>query len=154
MMIQNFDLHEVKLRDGGVVLRPCDANDAQTLAHWFSDDDIDRWQVRVVDEFTVWPFMILRESNEAGFLQVWRTESGVGGLEIFVSPEQRRRGNAVRTLQLIARHLRDHLGWDKVTIEPHSDDAPAIACFTKAGFRDFGERRDDGDHTHIILQWP
>jgi RimJ/RimL family protein N-acetyltransferase len=54
----------------------------------------------------------------------------------------------------MARHLRERLCWGKVTIEPHSDDERAIACFEKAGFEDRGERRDDGDHTHVILEWP
>jgi RimJ/RimL family protein N-acetyltransferase len=153
-MIQHFDLGAVTLNDIDLTLRPCNAADKATLTRWFGEDGIDRWQVRVVDEFTIWPFMIARNGADAGFLQVWRTHAGVGGLEIFVTPEQRRRGIAVRSLTRIAQHLRDKLGWQKITIEPHSDDAPAIRCFEKAGFRDFGERRDDGDHTHIILKWP
>jgi aminoglycoside 6'-N-acetyltransferase len=87
-------------------------------------------------------------------MQAWRTTNGVAGIEIFVAPNFRRRGIASTALGLIARHLRDGLGWPKVTIEPHSDDEPAIACFKRAGFLDRGERRDDGDHTHIILEWP
>jgi len=153
-MMQHFDLRETTLNDGDVSIRPCDEYDAATLGKWFSDDGIDRWQLRTVDEFTIWPFMIALDGTDAGFLQTWRMTNGTAGLEIFISPDYRRRGIAARVLRLMARHLREALRWEKVTIEPHSDDAPAIACFTKAGFEDRGVRRDDGDHTHIILEWP
>lgn len=153
-MMQHFDLRETTLNDGDVSIRPCDEHDASRLRQWFSDDGIDRWQLRVVDEFTIWPFMIAFDGVDAGFLQAWRMTNGVAGLEIFVAPEYRRRGIAVRALGAMARHLREGLRWEKVTIEPHSDDGHAIACFAKAGFEDRGERRDDGDHTHVILQWP
>jgi RimJ/RimL family protein N-acetyltransferase len=154
MMIQHFGLRETTLNDGDLTIRPCNAGDQSALTRWFSDDGPDRWEARVVDEFTIWPFMIAQDGADAGFLQVWRTNDGVGGLEIFIAPEDRRRGIAVRALKSIAEYLRDNLQWQKITIEPHSDDAPAVRCYEKAGFRDFGERRDDGDHTHIILEWP
>jgi RimJ/RimL family protein N-acetyltransferase len=154
MMIQHFDLRDVTLHDGDLEVRPCTSNDEATLVKWFAQDGIDRWQLRVVDEFTIWPFMILANGTDTGFLQVWRTNGGVGGLEIFVVPQQRREGIASRTLRLIANYLRDKLGWHKITIEPHADDEAAIRCYERAGFLDFGERRDDGDHTHIILEWP
>ncbi len=153
-MIQHFDLREIVLHDGDVTIRPCSATDATILKRWFGDDGIDRSAYRVVDEFTIWPFIIEASSANAGFLQVWRTNENVGGLEIFIAPEHRRKGVAERALCLAARHLREDLGWGEITIEPHSDDEPAIACFKKAGFVDRGERRDDGDHTHVILQWP
>lgn len=124
------------------------------LTLWFAQDALDRWQIRTVDEFTIWPFIAEFENREAGFLQVWRTRAGVGGLEIFVAPEYRRHGVALRVLQLTARYLRSELRWPQVTIEPHGEDAAAIACFRKAGFVDSGKRRDDGDHTHVILEWP
>ncbi|HKU66434.1 MAG TPA: GNAT family N-acetyltransferase [Candidatus Baltobacteraceae bacterium] len=153
-MIQHFDLCETALIDGDVSIRPCDAYDAATLAQWFRDDGVDRGQLRIVGEFTIWPFMVTLRGIDAAFLQAWRTTNGAGGLEIFVAPDYRRRHIAIRALKRMARHLRSELGWEKITVEPHSDDDMAIRCFEKAGFRDLGERRDDGDHTHIILEWP
>jgi RimJ/RimL family protein N-acetyltransferase len=153
-MIQHFDLRETRLADKEVSVRPCVDHDAAMLAQWFPNDGINRSELRIVDEFTIWPFMIAVDGVDAGFLQVWRTANGVGGLEIFIAPQYRRRRAAVRALRAMAQHLRDALRWQKITIEPHSDDEPAIRCFKSAGFRDCGERRDDGDHAHVILEWP
>lgn len=153
-MIRDLAFSGTHLSDGIVTIRPCSETDATTLTHWFSNDALDRWNVRIVGEFTIWPFIVAFENREAAFLQVWRTSAGTGGLEIFVAPEYRRRGVALRALQLIARYLRSELRRPDVTIEPHGDDEAAIACFKKAGFVDNGKRRDDGDHVHVILEWP
>ena len=154
MMIQHFDLCDVALHDGAVTVRSADKSDEAILLRWFPEEDaVDRCELRVVDEFTIWPFIIMDGDAGAGFLQMWRTAAGVGGLEIFIAPEHRRQGIATRALALAAHYLRKHLGWEKITIEPHTDDDAAIACFEKAGFRDNGLRRDDGDHAHMILEW-
>lgn len=110
--------------------------------------------MRVIDEFTIWPFIILQNSSAAGFAQVWRTTGGTGGLEFFVAPEYRRRRIATAASAMLAKHLRAKLGWTRITLEPHTDDDAAISCFAKAGFVDSGARRDDGDHAHMILEWP
>lgn len=154
VMIRDLAFSGTHLSDGIVTIRPCGETDAAILALWFSNDAVDRWKIRIVGEFTIWPFIVAFENREAAFLQVWRTSAGTGGLEIFVAPECRRHGVALRALPLIAGYLRSELHWPHVTIEPHSDDAAAIACFKKAGFVDNGKRRDDGDHTHVILEWP
>lgn len=153
-MIQRFDLRDVVLSDGHVIVRPASKRDEALLLRWFPQEDAEgRCEVRVVDEFTIWPFIIAEGEAEAGFAQVWITTVGTGGLEFFIVPEFRRRGIATAVSRLLARHLRDDLRWQRITLEPHSDDAAAISCFTKAGFVDRGARRDDGDHTHIILEW-
>ncbi len=154
-MIQHFDLRDVELRDGRVTIRSAKQRDEAVLRTWFPDsDEAGRTDVRVIDEFTIWPFIIMEDANDAGFFQVWRIPDGTVGLEPFVAPAFRRRRIALTASALMARHLRDKLGWERITVEPHSDDKAGIACFTKAGFVDRGARRDDGDHTHTILEWP
>lgn len=154
-MIQHVDLRDVVLRDGRVTIRSAHQQDEALLRAWFPDDDAsERAELRVVDEFTIWPFVLMEDVNDAGFLQVWRIPDGTAGLEFFVAPAFRRRRLACVASALMARHLRDDLGWKRITVEPHSDDEISIACFTKAGFVDRGARRDDGDHTHVILEWP
>lgn len=146
----------IVLSEGDVSIRPCRAGDAESLKIWFPDDGNaeNRVDIRVVDEFTIWPFTILQHGQNIGFMQAWRMTNGTAGLEIFIAPEFRRRAAATRALGLMARHLRESLRWNKITIEPHDDDVRGIACCTKAGFVDRGERRDDGDHRHVILEWP
>jgi RimJ/RimL family protein N-acetyltransferase len=154
-MIQHVDLREIVLRDGRVTIRSAHVADEELLRAWFDDPDAaQRAHLRVVDEFTIWPFVIMEDVNEAGFLQVWRTPDETAGLEIFVAAPFRRRRLARIASALMARHLRRDLGWRRITVEPHAGDDGAIACFTQAGFVDRGARRDDGDHTHIILEWP
>lgn len=155
-MIQHFDLREIVLNDADVTIRPCSARDVATLKNWFPDepDQAHHVDVREIEEFTTWPFMISHDDADAGFLQTWRMTNGTGGLEIFIAPEHRRKGVAARALRLMARFLRERLRWRKVTIEPHDGDPRGIACCEKAGFIDAGERRDDGDHSHIIFVWP
>lgn len=155
MMIQHFDLRDVELNDERITIRSAHKIDEEILLRWFDPQDaIDRCELRVVDEFTIWPFIIVKRGEEAGFLQAWITTLGTGGLEIFVAPHVRRHGVATAALALMAANLRERLGWKRITIEPHADDAAAIACCVKAGFLDRGARRDDGDHAHIIMEWP
>lgn len=154
-MIQDFEYNRTHLSDRVVTIRPCSERDVTTLTQWFSHEGTgDRWKIRTVEDFKIWPFIVVFENRAAAFLQVWRTSAGAGGLEIFVAPDSRRRGVALRALRLMARYVRSELRWPDVAIEPHGDDEAAIACFKKAGFVDNGKRRDDGDHTHVILEWP
>lgn len=154
-MIQHFDLHDLTLQGEGIIVRAARESDEATLREWFSSEDARaRSEIRRVDEFTIWPFMIEQGGVHAGFAQVWRTTIGTAGLEFFVAPEFSSRAVMTAAAALLASHLRDNLGWEKITVEPHSDDESAIASFQKAGFVDKGERRDDGDHMHIILEWP
>jgi aminoglycoside 6'-N-acetyltransferase len=154
-MIQHFDLRGLVLRDERVEIRSANERDEDLLHAWFDDPDArQRAHMRVVDEFTIWPFVIMEDVNDAGFLQVWRVPDGTAGLEVFVAPPFRRRRLARIASALMARHLRDDLGWRRITVEPHADDDAAVACFVQAGFVDRGERRDDGDHSHVILEWP
>ena len=154
-MIQHFDLRDVVLSDGRVTVRPARKGDEEILLRWFDPEDaVDRCEVRVVEEFTIWPFIITTSDGEAGFAQAWITTEGEGGLELFVANDVRRHGIGTAAIRLLARHLRDDLHWKRIAVEPRANDEASIACYTKAGFVDRGARRDDGDHVHIILQWP
>lgn len=154
-MIQHFDLRDVALSENRITIRSAHKEDEELLLRWFDPEDaIDRCEVRVIEEFTIWPFIVIEPSGAAGFAQAWMTAGGTGGLEVFVAAEFRRRRVATAALRLLSVCLREKAGWKRITIEPHMGDDAAIACCRKAGFVDRGARRDDGDHTHIILEWP
>lgn len=167
IMIQDFDLRRTILSDGNVTLRPAIADDTEILARWFSDPDIYRYwggsplthaeaalrtDTRTAGDLTVWPFIIEHSGEPAGYLQVWRSESAIAGIDLFLIPAFRAQGIGSRASRMVGRHLQ-HRHWKSVTTDPHSDDAVAIACFKKAGFVDRGARRDDGDHQHVILEF-
>jgi aminoglycoside 6'-N-acetyltransferase len=63
---------------------------------------------------------------------------------------------AVDAIRTLARHLIEHGGHHHLTIDPAADNARAIACYAKVGFRPVGvlrqnERGIDGSFHDTFL---
>ncbi|MFE6856342.1 GNAT family N-acetyltransferase, partial [Streptomyces sp. NPDC057674] len=60
-------------------------------------------------------------------------------------------------VRALARHLVHELGFHRLVIDPAADNAPAIRCYTKVGFRPVGvmrqyERGADGSwHDGLLM---
>lgn len=78
-------------------------------------------------------------------------------IDIYVDPAHHGRGIGTDAVRTLARHLlRDH-GYHRLTIDPAADNAVAIACYAKVGFRPVGvmrqyERGPDGTwHDGLLM---
>src|SRR5579884_304001 len=167
-MMQDFPLEHLVLSDGEIVIRSAHANDEPLLTTWFSDPQVyAHWggvslpqneiaahcRVDVDDNGTCWAFIILHGGEPAGFIQAWVQRDMTGGLDLFIAPARRRKGIALRTLAMLAAHLRDVIGWKRITVDPLPYNAPAIALYKRAGFVDTGKRFSQAGELHMLMEF-
>lgn len=70
-------------------------------------------------------------------------------IDIFLDPKIHGHGYGREVIALVAAHLIDDRGHHRITIDPATDNAAAIACYAAVGFRPVGimrqyERGPDG----------
>lgn len=116
------------------------------------------------DDPGVHAYAIVDRSDEAvvGFVQ-WDEEDDPqyrrAGVDIFVDPRHHGRGVGTDTVRTLLAHLVDDHGHHRVVIDPAADNAAAIACYRKAGFRDVGvmhayEQGADGSfHDGLLMEY-
>jgi aminoglycoside 6'-N-acetyltransferase len=147
------------LSDGEITVRPASAADEDRLFAWFTDPEVYRWWggepktreyalrhagVMNDEDGTAWPFIVLRESEAIGYLQLWRDNNGTAGLDMLLAPAFRGHGFAARAASAVARYLCD-AGWPQLTVDPAVGNVRAIRMWEKAGFAKTGEIVDVGD---------
>jgi aminoglycoside 6'-N-acetyltransferase len=119
--------------------------------------EVGRWWGPVPDDFPLGDepeatrFTIVVEGRIAGMVQFgeendpdWRH----GSIDIFLAPDFHGRGIGTEAVRRVIRVLVDERGHHRVTIDPAADNAAAIRCYEKAGFRAVGVMRKawrDGD---------
>lgn len=80
------------------------------------------------------------------------------GIDVFVASRFQNRGIGSEAVRLVARFLFDVRGHHRLTIDPAADNARAIRCYEKVGFRLVGlmrqyERRADGSfHDGLLME--
>jgi aminoglycoside 6'-N-acetyltransferase len=78
-------------------------------------------------------------------------------MDIYLDPAVHGRGVGTDALRTLARHLFVDHGHHRIEIDPAVDNAPAIRCYTKVGFRPVGvmrkaERGNDGTwHDSLLM---
>jgi aminoglycoside 6'-N-acetyltransferase len=77
-------------------------------------------------------------------------------IDIFLAPAHQGRGVGSEAIGLVVDHLLGERGHHRITIDPATGNAAAIACYAKAGFRPVGvmrlaERDSDGRGWHDSL---
>ncbi len=79
------------------------------------------------------------------------------GIDLFIDPLRHGEGLGTDAVRALCRHLvRDH-GYHRLVIDPAADNAAAIRCYTKVGFRPVGimrayERAADGTfHDGLLM---
>lgn len=77
-------------------------------------------------------------------------------IDIFVDPTMHRQGIATDAIRTLADYLFDQRGHHRLVIDPAADNTPAIACYTKVGFKPVGvmrayERQEDGSWADGLL---
>jgi aminoglycoside 6'-N-acetyltransferase len=62
-------------------------------------------------------------------------------IDIFLDPAFHNRGLGTKAVRLLVRHLIEDRGHHRITIDPAADNAAAIRCYEKAGFKPVGVMR-------------
>ena len=100
------------------------------------------------------------DSRVVGAIQ-WSAETEPdyrhAGIDIYLDPTVHGRGVGTDAVRTLARHLIVDEGFHRLVIDPAADNAAAIKCYSKVGFRPVGimrkyERGSDGTwHDGLLM---
>jgi aminoglycoside 6'-N-acetyltransferase len=157
------------LRGAVVTLRLATADDIPALARiratpevrrrWRGDDDMAAEVGRDLDEPGAQTYAIVLGHRIVGAIQ-WSAEEEPdyrhAQIDIYVDPSDHGRGVCTDAVRTLARHLIDDHGHHRISIDPAADNAAAIRCYEKVGFRPVGimrqyERDADGAWHNSLL---
>ena len=158
------------LRGREVCLRPLRAADAdrmveirrtpEVMARWRGTDLAQEFADDLADP-DLFQFAIERPNGDVvGMIQYAEEDDPDyrhASIDIFVDPSAHRQGVAFDAIGTLADHLLHERGHHRLTIDPAADNAAAIACYAKIGFRPVGvmreyERRADGSwHDGLLM---
>jgi aminoglycoside 6'-N-acetyltransferase len=158
------------LQGAQVALRPATVEDVPELARIRATPEVYRrfgGGPDLADEVTadlaeegLHYYVIERAGRLVGGVQ-WSEESDPdyrhAQIDIYVDPAVHGRGIGTDAVRTLARHLITDHGHHRLVIDPAADNASAIACYRKVGFRPVGvmrryERGPDGDwHDGLLM---
>ena len=152
-----------------VSLRPAAADDIPTLAKIRATPEVYRWWRGEADmssgggrhrRLEAETLVVEFEGRVVGAIQ-WSAETEPdyrhAGIDIYLDPSVHRRGMGSDAVRTLARHLIVEQGFHRLVIDPAADNAAAIRCYTKVGFRPVGimrkyERGSDGTwHDGLLM---
>jgi aminoglycoside 6'-N-acetyltransferase len=158
------------LQGAKVILRPPTPEDVPELARIRDTEQVNRWwrggddMIAAVEEDLAQPdvdtFVIEHDGQVAGAIQ-WQAETEPdylhANIDIYLDPALHRRGLGSDAVRTLARHLINDRGHHRLVIDPAADNAAAIRCYTKVGFKPVGimrsyERSVDGTwHDGLLM---
>jgi aminoglycoside 6'-N-acetyltransferase len=111
---------------------------------WRGGDDLDTAVIGDLQEPGSTPYVIEFSSRVVGWIQ-WSAEEDpdyrYASIDIYLDPAAHGRGLGTDAVRTMARHLIVDHGHHRLEIDPAADNAAAIRCYTKVGFRPVGIRR-------------
>src|SRR6202048_4096218 len=142
------------LRGSLVTLRPATPEDIPELARIRAAPEVARWwrggedmAAAVAEDLAeegTETFVVEHDGRVAGAIQ-WHAEEEPdyrhAGIDIYLDPAVRGRGFGTDAVRTLARHLIVDRGHHRLVIDPAADNAAAIRCYSKAGFRPVGVMR-------------
>lgn len=146
---------QTTLHGVSVTLRPAVADDIPALARIRTTPQVyDRWRggddlAAAVAEDLAHPdddtFVIEHGGRVVGAIQ-WGEETEPdyrhANIDIYLEPRVHGRGLGADAVRTLARHLIVDHGHHRLVIDPAADNAAAIRCYSKVGFRPVGIMRD------------
>ncbi|WP_042363981.1 GNAT family N-acetyltransferase [Streptacidiphilus neutrinimicus] len=142
------------LHGTSVTLRPAGSADVSALAEIRATPQVRRWwrggedpaaevAAELADPAT--PTLVIEyEGRVVGAIQ-WHAEEEPdyrhAGIDVYLDPARHGRGLGADAVRTLAHHLVDDLGHHRLTIDPAADNAAAIRCYEKVGFRRVGVMR-------------
>ena len=153
-----------------VSLRPATTGDIPVLSTIRATPEVRRWwrgdddmASEVADDLAdpeARTFAVERDGRVVGAIQ-WSAETEPdyrhAGIDIYLDPSVHRRGLGADAVRTLARHLIVEKGFHRLVIDPAADNAAAIKCYSKVGFRPVGimrkyERGSDGTwHDGLLM---
>jgi aminoglycoside 6'-N-acetyltransferase len=135
-----------------VRLRETEAEDAPALRAIAASEEVSRWWAPPEERFPLddpaaHPFTILVDGEVVGLIQFGEEkepEYRHAWIDVFVEPRLHGRGIGSDAVATLARHLIESRGHHRLTIDPAADNAAAIRCYEKVGFRRVGRTRLSG----------
>lgn len=158
------------LHGASVTLRPATAADVPLLAEIRATPEVyRRWGGRadlateITDDLAdtdVETYVVEHEGRVIGAIQ-WGAETDPdyrhANIDIYLDPAVHGRGLGTDAVRTLARHLIIDHGHHRLVIDPAADNAAAIGCYGKVGFRPVGimrryERGPDGTwHDGLLM---
>ncbi|GGR41029.1 GNAT family N-acetyltransferase [Streptomyces roseolus] len=158
------------LHGAAVVLRPSAPEDVPALAairatpevraRWRGEDDLAAEVASDLEDPDTRCLTIRFHDRIVGMIQ-WYAEDEPdyrhAGIDLFLDPSVHGRGLGTDAVRVLAGHLVDDHGFHRLVIDPAADNAAAIRCYEKAGFRPVGvmrqyERGADGSwHDGLLM---
>lgn len=153
-----------------VTLRPPTADDIPALAairatpevyaRWQGGEDLVAAVTGELGDPSVHSLAVEHDGSVVGAVQ-WAAEDDPdyrhATIDIYLAPEVHGRGLGTDAVRTLTRHLIEDHGHHRLTIDPAADNAAAIRCYGKAGFRPVGimrryERGPDGTwHDGLLM---
>jgi aminoglycoside 6'-N-acetyltransferase len=152
-----------------VTLRPGDKSEALILHAILLEPSVRRWwrepdpldEIEAQLEGSTGEMLLIVEvaGQVAGGIQYYEElepDYRHASIDIFVGSQWQGRGLGTEAVWLLARFLFDQRGHHRVTIDPSTDNARAIASYAKVGFKPVGvmrqyERQSDGSWQDALL---
>jgi aminoglycoside 6'-N-acetyltransferase len=151
-----------------VVLRPAQTSDHRRFREILATPEVTRWwgdpDKEAADacapEDDIRSYAVEYEGTVVGIIQSCEEPTPAyrsAGIDIAVHPRWHRRGIGADAIHTLARHLLDTDGHHRLTIDPDTDNEPAIRLYRSLGFRPVGvmrhyERRQDGSfHDGLLM---
>jgi aminoglycoside 6'-N-acetyltransferase len=143
------------LRGERVTLRPATAGDIPALAAirgrpevyawWRGGDDLTAAVAEDLASDEEQTYVIEHGGRVVGAVQ-WGQETEPdyrhASIDIYLDPSVHGQGLGADAVRTLARHIITAEGHHRIVIDPAADNAAAIACYTKVGFRPVGVMRD------------
>ena len=137
-----------------VRLRPARPEDVPDLARIRAEPEVMRWWrggddmaaavAEDLAEVGTETFVVEHAGLVAGAIQ-WHAEDEPdyrhAGIDIYMDPALHGRGLGTDAVRTLARHLIADHGHHRLVIDPAADNAAAIRCYSKVGFRPVGVMR-------------
>jgi aminoglycoside 6'-N-acetyltransferase len=149
------------LRGERLVLVPVHPEHAERLRVLRRTPEVGRWWEPPPDGWPQEPepdlhkLTVLVDGEVAGYVQFWE-ESDPGSrhadVDIFLGPDAQDRGLGTEAMRVVLRHLIDERGHHRVTLGTSVDNARAIRCYDKVGFRRVGVMRKAA-RSHLTGDW-
>ncbi len=83
---------------------------------------------------TTWRFVASEAGVDIGYFQYWREPEGAGVDQFLADPDRLGQGLGTRALTGFLAHLAGLGMGDRVSVDPHPKNRPAIRCYEKCGF--------------------
>ena len=149
-----YHSHMTLLNGSAVQLRPVTRSDLPVLvpirrapevqARWGGGGDARATIEAELDDPNLTAFVIEMRGQVVGWIH-WAAEENpnyrYATIDLYLAPEMHNRGLGTDAVRTLARYLIDELRHHRLEVDVAADNAAAIGCFRKVGFRPVGVRR-------------